>query len=90
MWKDVPRSRVSWWSPPETSRPEMRFAVVIEKAATGYSAYRSDLPGCVSVGGTREELDRNIREAVDLYLEELREQGLPIPTSMTDTETILV
>ncbi len=68
----------------------MRFAVVIEKTATGYSAYLPDLPGCVSVGGTREELDRNIREAVDLYLEELREQGLPIPTPMTDTETILV
>ena len=52
----------------------MRYAIVIEKTDTGYSAYVPDLPGCVSVGRTREETDRNIREAIDLYLDELREQ----------------
>ena len=52
----------------------MRYAIVIEKTDTGYSAYVPDLPGCVSVGGTLEETDRNIREAIDLYLDELREQ----------------
>ncbi len=57
----------------------MRYAVVIEKTDTGYSAYVPDLPGCVSVGNTRQEMDRNIREAVELYLDELREQGAPIP-----------
>ncbi len=36
----------------------MRYAVVIEKTETGYSAYVPDLPGCVSVGGTREQMDR--------------------------------
>ena len=44
----------------------MRYAVVIEKTDTGYSAYVPDLPGCASVGGTREEMDRNIREAIEL------------------------
>lgn len=68
----------------------MRYAVVIEKTGTGYSAYIPDLPGCVSVGGSREELDRNIREAMDLYLDELREQGSPIPAPTTDTEYIAV
>ncbi len=68
----------------------MRYAVVIEKTETGYSAYVPDLPGCVSVGRTREEMARNIREAIELYLEELQEQGDPIPTPTTDTEHIAV
>lgn len=68
----------------------MRYAVVIEKTDTGYSAYVPDLPGCVSAGGTRQEMDRNIREAIELYLDELREQGAPIPTPTTDTEYVAV
>ena len=68
----------------------MTYAVVIEKTGTGYSAYVPDLPGCVSVGGTREEMSRNIREAIDLYLDELREQSATIPTPTTDTEYIAV
>ena len=68
----------------------MKYAVVIEKTETGYSAYVPDLPGCVSVGRTRQEMDRNIREAIELYLDELREQGAPIPTATTDAEYIAV
>jgi predicted RNase H-like HicB family nuclease len=68
----------------------MKFAVVIEKTGTGYSAYVPDLPGCISVGSTREEMDRNIREAIELYLDELRDQNLPIPQPTTDTEYIAV
>lgn len=68
----------------------MRFAVVIEKTETGYSAYVPDLPGCVSVGRTRQEMERNIREAIELYLDELRDQGAPIPIPTTDTEYIAV
>ena len=75
---------------PETGGIEMRYAVVIEKTETGYSAYVPDLPGCVSVGRTREEMDRNMREAIELYLDELREQGAPIPLPTTDTEYIAV
>ena len=74
----------------KTGGIEMRYAVVIEKTDTGYSAYVPDLSGCVSVGSTREEMDRNIREAIDLYLDELREQGAAIPTPSTDTEYIAV
>ena len=75
---------------PETSGVELRYAVVIEKTNTGYSAYVPDLPGCVSVGRTRAEMDRNIREAIELYLDELGEQGAPIPASTTDTEYVAV
>jgi len=68
----------------------MRYAVVIEKTSTGYSAYVPDLPGCVSVGRTREEMESNIREAIELYLDELRQQGAPIPPATTDTEYVAV
>jgi predicted RNase H-like HicB family nuclease len=68
----------------------MRYAVVIEKTGTGYSAYVPDLPGCVSVGRTREEMDHNIREAIELYLDELREQGASVPEPSTDAEYIAV
>ena len=95
---DRGRPRASWrrsrawhaFEHPETSGAEMRYAVVIEKTETGYSAYVPDLPGCVSVGRTRQEMDRNIREAIELYLDELREQGAPIPTATTDAEYIAV
>jgi len=68
----------------------MKYAVVIEKTQTGYSAYVPDLPGCASVGDTLEEMDRNIRETIELYLDELREQGAAIPAPTTDTEYIAV
>ena len=48
-----------------------RYAVVIEKTGTGFGAHVPDLPGCVSTGRTIEETDRNIREAIELFLETL-------------------
>lgn len=56
----------------------MRYAVIIEWAETNYSAYVPDLPGCVSVGDTLEEVTRNIREAIEGHLEVMREYGDPI------------
>lgn len=61
----------------------MRYAVIIEWAETNYSAYVPDLPGCVSVGDTLEEVTRNIREASDGHLEVMREYGDPIPAPQT-------
>jgi predicted RNase H-like HicB family nuclease len=57
----------------------MRYAVVIEKGERNYSAYVPDLPGCVSVGDTPEEVKSEIREAIEFHLEGMREDGLPIP-----------
>ena len=48
----------------------MRYAIVIEKTSTGFSAYVPDLPGWISVGAARQELEQNIREAMELYLDE--------------------
>ena len=57
----------------------MRYAIVVENAGNNYSAYVPDLPGCVATGGTLEETEQLIREAVELHLNGLRQDGLPIP-----------
>jgi predicted RNase H-like HicB family nuclease len=53
----------------------MKYLVVIEKARTGFSAYSPDLPGCVATGRTRRGVEKNMREAIELHLEGLRENG---------------
>ena len=59
----------------------MRFTVVLEQEPDeGFVASVPALPGCVSQGDTREEALRNIREAIELYLEDCRESGDPIPS----------
>jgi predicted RNase H-like HicB family nuclease len=67
-------------------RLPMRYAIVIEKGEGNYSAYVPDLPGCVAVGDTVEETEREIQEAIEFHLEGLRADGLPIPepTSRVD------
>ncbi len=64
----------------------MEYAVVIEKGATSYGAYVPDLPGCIAVGDTAEEVKDLIEEAVELYLEALQEKGesIPEPKSTVD------
>lgn len=57
----------------------MRYAVLIEKGDTSYSAYVPDLPGCVAVGDTPEEVEELIREAIEFHLEGMAEDGDPIP-----------
>lgn len=61
----------------------MRYAVVIEQGAHNYSAYVPDLPGCVSTGRTVDEVAMNIREAIELHLAGLREDGFPLPIPKT-------
>jgi predicted RNase H-like HicB family nuclease len=60
-----------------------RYLIVIEPTATGFSAYSPDLPGCVSTGATRADVEANMREAVALHLEGLREDGEPVPQPHT-------
>jgi predicted RNase H-like HicB family nuclease len=68
----------------------MRYAVVVEQAGNNYSAYVPDLPGCVAVGGTMEETEQLIREAIELHLTGLREDGLPIPQLSSRVEYVEV
>jgi predicted RNase H-like HicB family nuclease len=64
----------------------VRYAIVIEKAESNFSAYVPDLPGCVATGSTLEETEQAIREAIEFHLEGLRDDGEPIPppTSRVD------
>lgn len=66
----------------------MKYAVIIEKGPNNYSAYVPDLPGCVSTGKTLEEVERNIREAIALHREGLREEGEPIPEPSTHCQYV--
>jgi len=67
-----------------------RFLIVIEKANDNYSAYSPDLPGCVATGKTREEVIRNMHEAVEMHVRGLVEDKLPIPQSHSFAEYIAV
>jgi predicted RNase H-like HicB family nuclease len=64
--------------------------IVFEKANKNYSAYSPDLPGCIATGSTRREAEENIREAISLHIEGLKEEGLPIPEPASSTEYIEV
>ncbi|MCG8309272.1 MAG: type II toxin-antitoxin system HicB family antitoxin [Cytophagales bacterium] len=68
----------------------MKYVVVIEKTETGYSAYVPDLPGCISVGDTKEEIEQNIQEAILFHLEGMKEDGLSIPAPNTEALTLLI
>lgn len=66
----------------------MRYAVVIEQAQGNYSAYVPDLPGCVAVGDTLDEVEQEIRDAIHLHIEGLKEDGLPVPPPTTLAEYV--
>ena len=57
----------------------MQYLIVIEKTATGYSAYSPDFDGCIATGSSREEVEQNMREAMDFHLEGLRHEGYNVP-----------
>jgi predicted RNase H-like HicB family nuclease len=68
----------------------MDYVVIVEKGETSYGAYVPDLPGCVAVGETHDEVLRLIREAIEFHLEGLKEDQLPVPTPSSVIETVRV
>jgi predicted RNase H-like HicB family nuclease len=64
----------------------MRYAVVIEKASSNYSAYVPDLPGCVATAATVSEVESEIREAIRFHIDGLKADGaaVPEPTSIAE------
>ena len=60
-----------------------RFLVIIEKGDQSYGAYSPDLPGCVAVGDTIEEVEKNMREAIAMHIQGLIEDHEPIPVPQT-------
>lgn len=68
----------------------MKYAVVIEKAPSNYSAYVPDLPGCVATGVTIMEAQKQIREAIEFHIEGMRQDGEVIPQPSSYVEYIEV
>ena len=61
----------------------MVYTVIVEKGReSGYIAYAPALKGCISQGETREQVMKNIKEAMEVYVEALLEDGLPVPTEI--------
>jgi predicted RNase H-like HicB family nuclease len=68
----------------------MRYMVVVEQGPTSFGAYVPDLPGCVAVGESREEVSQLIREAIEFHLEGLKEEGQPAPQPHSTSEFVEV
>jgi len=68
----------------------MKYLVVIEQTATGFSAYSPDIPGCVAAGGTREAAEREMKEAIAFHLEGLKDEGIAAPKALSSSSYIEV
>ena len=56
-----------------------KYLIIVETTGTGFSAYSPDLNGCVAMGATRDEVEANMREAIEFHLEGLKLEGQIIP-----------
>ena len=66
----------------------MKYAILIERGPTSYGATVPDLPGCVAVGASLDEVQRLIREAVDEHVAFLRDEGQPVPEPAIQVEYV--
>ncbi|MFP4342961.1 MAG: type II toxin-antitoxin system HicB family antitoxin [Cyclobacteriaceae bacterium] len=66
------------------------YLVILEKSSTGYSAYVPDLPGCITVGETKEETMKHMQEAIQLHIEGMKEDDEPIPEPSSEAVTVSV
>ena len=68
----------------------MKYLIVIEQTATGYSAYSPDLPGCIATGSTRDDVEREMKDAIGFHLDGLKAEGLAIPQPSTSSSYVEV
>ena len=68
----------------------MEYIVILEQGESSVGAYVPDLSGCVAVAETRDEAMALIREAVELHIENLRENGEAVPPPHSFVERIAV
>ncbi len=68
----------------------MKLLSIVEQTGTGYSAYSSDLPGCVATEDSREDVERTMQEAMEFQLEGLHAEGLTPPAPHTYATAIEV
>ncbi len=69
---------------------EKRYPIVIERTATGFSAYSPDVPGCAAAGDTEEETRQNFRDALADHFETMRKIGDPIPEPSSSVDYVEV
>jgi len=67
-----------------------RFLVVIEKAGDNFSAYSPDLPGCVATGETRDETEKNMNAAIEMHLEGMKRDNVPVPEPSSSAHYVVV
>ncbi len=63
----------------------MKYLVIIEETRTGYSAFSPDLPGCIAAGSSKEEVEKNMKDAIAFHLEGMDQEGLEVPQSHSFT-----
>jgi predicted RNase H-like HicB family nuclease len=68
----------------------MRYTVILEQGERSWGAHVPDLPGCVAAGESRAEVLALIQEAVEIHIEGLREQNLPVPEPRSEGEIVEV
>lgn len=56
-----------------------KYLIIIEKTSTGFSAYSPDVDGCVAVGDTKKECEKNMKEALQFHIVFMLEKGYEIP-----------
>jgi predicted RNase H-like HicB family nuclease len=66
-----------------------KYLVIIEKSATGYSAYVPDLPGCIATGDSKETTEKNIYEAIQFHLEGMEAEGIETPLPVSEAEVMV-
>lgn len=67
-----------------------KYLIIIEKTKENYSAYSPDLPGCVATGRTTSEVTKNMATAIEMHIEGLLEDKLPIPKPQTIVDYVEV
>jgi len=68
----------------------VKYAVLFEKGPTSWGASVPDLPGCVAVADTRDDVEKLIQKAIELHVEGMREDGLPVPEPQHDVAVVEV
>ena len=67
-----------------------RYLIVIEKTKSNYSAYSPDLPGCIATGKTGSETMHNMREAIEMHVNGLLEDKLPVPKPVASADYVAI
>ena len=68
----------------------MNYMAVIERGENSWGAHVPDLPGCVAVSETREEVLQLVREAIDFHIEGLTQDGVPVPPPRSESALVEV